>query len=84
MDDGESVDAHREEQKQNTGGQLTDQKNNNRKNFKKFTQKITDCEFKVLPTLIFVSFTFVLQPNANSISVSLHQMSALSMGLHRI
>lgn len=46
MDDGESVDAHREEQKQNTGGQLTDQKNNNRKKFKKFTQKFTDCEFK--------------------------------------
>lgn len=84
MDDGESVNAHREEQKQNTGSQLTDQKNNNRKKFKKFTQKFTDCEFKVLPTLIFVSFTFVLQPNANSISVSLHQMSALSMGLHRI
>lgn len=31
MDDGESVDVHREEQKQNTGSQLTDQKNNNRK-----------------------------------------------------
>lgn len=39
MDDGESVDVHREEQKQNTGSQLTDQKTTTEKN-KKIYSKI--------------------------------------------